>query len=1129
MKNLSLHRFCFVLLLVGLVSPFTHGQATTGSITGQVEDSTGAIIPNAAVTAIEINKGTTFRGRSNSAGSYVVLNVTPGTYKVTATAPGFATGVATNAGVVIDQKLLVNFKLKVGTNMETVTVTTAPSMLQTQSAETGAVLQSRDITDLPLESRNFFILPLLVPGTVTVGGSINSFALSVNGNREYANSIQIDGVESTTNRTQDVTVVPSVDSVQEFKVSTSAYNAEFGDSGGGVVSIQTKAGTNAYHGDLYEFFRPNFTAARPYGFGATVPPSTLKQHNYGGTLGGPVRKDKSFFFGSYERTQRSQPLTYLDATPPMNQITFLPDGSADLSRMIDPFSGTPIPIFDPNVSYACYGGCSKQFPGNIIPASRVSTAGKNTLLNFFPKPNLPGIDNGWYDNFFVDSPTTYSQNQIDARYDQNITDNDRLYLTYHYVNQNILDTDPYHGATAVPGAGDADQANKEDLETQTISATFTHVFSPTTLNEVRFGFSRYAQNQFSLLNGTDYSTKFGVGNIAVPGYEATIGYPYVFMGTGYLTGGSSYKPYHVLDNNYSVVDNFTWSSIARHEFKFGGIYRQLNSHPVFSLFPTGYEYYNSYYASQTSDPTYTFFNSSAGFGNGGTDIADLLLGLPGSVDIGLQLTQPHTQSWNLGLYVQDTFKVTPRLVLNYGIRYEYQNPYVEQNNYESNFDLASGLILLAGRGGNSRSLMDARKDNIAPRFGISFMADPKTVLRAGYGLFYSPENDGREDFLTQNDPFARQAVYKNSVYNGLPYEYVLDTGVHRDTTINAPANGRIDPATLTNGNLETTYAVKPDLRTGVSQLFNLAVQRSLGTNLALEVAYVASIGHNLSYQIGDINANASDGSDSRITPYLGKIQYLADYGASNFNSMQVKLTKRESRNLSFLLSYTYGHALDNGPAPFNLGQNNDQPQDPYNLGAEWASSDNDVRQNFVFSGIYRLPFGTGQALFSNWGHTTNLLLGGWQINGIYNMRSGTPVNVIAGNNTTAALPGLRPNLVGDPTIPRDKRTLMKYFNTDAFAPVCAPGDKTCNSNAPGDAGRNIVRGPGYIDLASSLFKEFAWSERYSFQLRLEAFNLLNTPHFRNPNANLADQSNFGQITSTDQNARVLQLAGKFIF
>lgn len=1126
---------CVVVCALLITVPHSTAQATTGSITGQVTDSTGAVIPNVLITATDINKGVSFTGKTDGVGNYVVLNVTPGMYKVAAETNGFQTGVALNANIVIDQKLLLNFKLTAGAVDTTVVVTQAPTMLQTQSSETGAVMEAQDITDLPLEGRNFFNLPLLVPGVTPGVGSINTFSLSVNGNREYGNSITIDGVESTTNRTQDVTVVPSVDSVQEFKVATSAYNAEFGSSAGGVVSIQTKAGTNQFHGVAYEFFRPNFTAARPYGFsGATVPASILKQHNYGGTLGGPIVHNKAFFFGSYERLKQSNAYTYLDGTPPINQINFLPDGSIDMSQMVDPNAGTngvpagiKIPIFDPNVSFACYGGCSQQFAGNIIPASRVSPAGRNTLLNFFPKPNLPGTSNGWYNNFFVYSPTNMTQNQIDARYDQNLSDRDRLYLTYHYMNFNTLVTDPYNGATPVPGGGDADQANKEDEETQTVSGTYTHVFSPTTLNEFRFGYSRYDENLFSLLSGTDYSTKFGVGNITVPGYEATVGYPQIYMGTGYLAGGSTYKPYHVLDSNYSINDNLTWSSVARHEFKFGEEFRRLSSRPVFSLFPTGFEYYGSFGFSQTADPTYSYFQPGAFFYNGGSDIADLLLGLPFTVDIGLQLTKPHTQSWNLGLYAQDTFKVTPQLVLNYGLRYEYQDPYVESNNYESNVDLASGFIFLAGRGGNARSLMVARKNDIAPRIGFSYLINNKTVVRGGYGLFFSPENDGREDFLTQNNPFARQAVYTNYWYDGPPYQYVLDTGVPRDTTINAPASGKIDPSTLSDGNLETTYAVRPNLKTGVSQMFNLAVQRELSTNLSLEVAYVGSLAHNLSYQIGDLNAN-DDGSEGRITPYLGKIQYLGDYGSANFNSMQVKFTKRESRNLSFLLSYTYGHSFDNGPAPFNLGHyNNNEPQSPYNLPAEWASSDSDLRQNFVFSGLYRLPFGQGQKFFSNWGRTTNLLLGGWQLNAIYMMQSGLPVNVVRENNPTAAFPGLRPDQVGNPILPRDQRTLMKYFNTDAFstARFTCP---TCDANAPGDAARNVVRGPGNINLDSSLFKELQFTERYRFQLRLEAFNTLNTPHFANPDGDIADNT-AGEITRTVGNMRIVQIAGKFIF
>lgn len=1143
MTNTFLKRFGLfaILCAVFLYTGRANAQGTTGSIVGEVTDISGAVIPGADVIATEINKGIEFRGRADGIGDYVILNVTPGLYRVTASAQGFETGEAENADLVIDQKLLLNFKLKPGAAKTTVVVTEAPTLLQTQSSETGAVMGTEQILNLPLLGRDFYSLALLVPGVTLGSGNTNSFNLSVGGNREYGNSIQIDGVESTTNRTQDVTVQPSVDSVQEFKVSTSAYNAEFGSSAGGVVSIETKAGTNTLHGDAFEFFRPNFTAARPYGFGgAKEPNSTLKQHTFGGTLGGPIKKNSMFFFGSYQGNKQEDAFTELDSTPPMGQISFLPDGSADLSKMIDPLTGTPIPIFDPNASYACFGGCVKQFAGNIIPANRVSRAGKNTLLNFFPKPTLPGIENGWFENFQAFSPVKSFDNEVDGRLDANLGAKDRLYVTYHYYVLNTLVTDPYNGHTVVPGGGDADQANKEDNEATALSATYVHVFSPTTLNEFRFGWSRYVQHQFSLLDGIDYSTKYGMGNIAVPGFPATIAYPYMFMGSGYLTGGSTYKPYNVLDNNFQVTDNFSWSSVARHEFKFGEEFRPLNSNPQFSLFPTGFQYFGSFGFSQTADPTYSFFNPKAFFYNGGSDIADLLLGLPLDTDIGLQLTNPHTKSWYLGLYAQDTFRATPRLTLNYGLRYEFYSPYVEANNHESNFDLASGDILLAGLGGNSRSLINSRKNDFAPRVGLSYMINEKTVFRAGWGLFYSPENDGREDFLTKNTPFAKQAVYANNVYAGLPYAYVDDTGVPRSTAIIAPSSGRINPKTLPNGNLETTYSVNPNLKTGVSQLFNAAIQRQLNSNLALDVAYVGSLAHALSYQINDININPLDSSnnyDNRITPYLGKIQYLSDYGSSSYNSLQVKLTKRESRNLSFLLSYTLGHNLDNGPSPFNVGVNNDQPQNPYDLHPEWASSDADVRNIFIFSGFYRLPIGRGQKYFSDWGRTTNLLFGGWQVNAIYSMQSGTPVNVVRGNNPTGVLPGVRPDLVGNPTLPRGKRTLTKYFNTAAFssarfdcgAPNAPPN---CNPYAPGTAGRNIVVGPGFINLDGSLFKEFAPSDRYRLQLRLEMFNALNTPHFGNPDGDENDGT-FGAIlhqnNGISQANRVVQIAGKFIF
>jgi hypothetical protein len=1120
---------------LSMASARAGAQVTSGSIVGHVTDASGARIVGADVTATNVETHIRFHGFTDKTGTYDLLHVTPGNYEIRASHAGFATSTTPSASVTIDQQLLQDFTLSVGEVQTVTTVSTAPSLLQTQSAETGTVIGTADILDLPLEGRTFYDLTELVPGVAPAPGNMNAFNYSVNGGREFGNSIQLDGIESTTNRTQDITVTPSVDSIQEFKVATSSYNAEFGNAGGGIVSVQTKSGTNQIHGDAYEFYRPAFLAAETYSFAGGGTPSNLQQNNYGGTIGGPIKKDWSFLFISYEGSKQSLAANGLDSVPNPSLYSFLPDGSADLSHMVDPCSGMQcsgsgpaagfvVPIFNP-YTYVSNGYYATQFPNNVIPANMVSPAGKNALLDFFPKPNLPGIENGWFDNYVFHQPRVTKNINVDSRFDQKLTDKDQFFLIYHYNDMDQNTTDLWDNQAVVPGAGDADQAQKEVVRAQTLSATETHLFTQHVLNEIRAGYSHYYQAQFSQLNGHDYSTQYGWGNIAVNGYPATIGFPDLYLGSGYLAGGSSYKPFFINDDNWEINDNITISQVGRHDLKFGGVFRRLNSHPLFSLFPTTYQYYGSYGYSITSNNYQTFY-PNAYFFDGGTDIADLLLGLPLDVYSGLQLTNPHTQSWDFDWYAQDTFRVSDRLTLNYGVRYEYQNPYTEVKNQMSNYDPVSGDILVSGIGGNSDALMQARKNNFSPRFGFNYLLNQKTVIRGGYGINYTPENDGREDFLTKNLPWANQQSFSNNVYAPPPFTYQDDVGVPRSTAINIPSSGRINPATLPDGPLVTTYYVNPTMKTGNSQAFNLTVQRQLGQSFSLEAGYVASLSHNLSYQLGDINWNSSTGADGLITPNLGKIQELTDLGAGNYNSLQVKFTKRESRNLSFLASYTYSHNLDNGAAPFDAGVNNDLPQNPYNLRAEWASSDSDVRHNMVFSGLYRFPIGHGQRFFNSWGRPEELLLGGWQINTILIMRSGTPVNVVDEPNPDSPT-NLRPNVVGNPNLPRSKRTLAQYFNRSAFVENTSGAP---NYNIiPGDAGRNIVQGPGYINLDFSLFKEFAMSDRFKLQTRLETFNTLNDPHFTNPGGNMTDTTHFGVITSTDNNPRVVQIAGKFIF
>ncbi len=437
------------------------------------------------------------------------------------------------------------------------------------------------------------------------------------------------------------------------------------------------------------------------------------------------------------------------------------------------------------------------------------------------------------------------------------------------------------------------------------------------------------------------------------------------------------------------------------------------------------------------------------------------------------------------------------------------------------------MILIAGRGGNSAALMNARKNDFSPRLGIAYQISPRTVIRAGYGLFYTPENDAREDVLTKNYPFAVQQVFYNSPY-AYPFTYQIDSGVPRSTTIPlAPGQSSIDPATIPGGANQVVYYVDPNLRTGYAQMYNLSVEREVTSSLAIQAAYVGAVSRALPYAIGNINVNGQENSN------LGKIEAQESLGWATYNSLQVKATKRAGKNLTFLGAYTFAHNIDNGPAPFNLGVNHNQPQNPADLEAEKASADNDVRHLFVFSAIYTLPFGRGQMFGSHWNSAEQAILGGWQINGIFVAHTGQPVNIVQnGNNPNQ--PGLRPNLTADPNLPSSKRTLAEYFNTSAF---CTPNATTCTPNPPsgvtgyyyGNAGRNLITGPGFVNADFSVFKNFPFKERYTIQTRFEFFNLTNTPHFANPNGDLSARANFGEITGTIANPRIVQFAVKFNF
>ena len=1116
--------------LVWGCGPRAFSQATSGTVQGAVKDSTGAGIVEAAVTAKNETTGFT-RKVTTDANGYTLYNLPPGTYTLTVAKAGFKKAAHSGLLLLIDQKLRLDFDLVPGSVTESVTVTGEAPILQTQTMETGEVIQSRQILDLPLLNRDFLQLAKLTPGVLTASGG-NGVNLTVNGQREFSNSVMIDGIEATGNRNNDSGLRPSVDAVEEFKIETSAYSAEYGRAAGAVISIETKSGSNNFHGSLYEFYRPSGTAAANYSFGGPPERSHLKQHSFGVTFGGPIKKDKMFFFGSFEGFRDRDVFIYPDSVPPTSQIKFLPNGDVDLSGLVDPLSGDQVPIFDPQVTTENSGAAVEQFPGNIIPADRVSPAGMAVLQNFFPAPDLPGdpASHGWFSNFQDRQTFRENFNNIDSRFDWDLSAKDRLSVIYHYGDYDILTGDRFASHIPVDGGGDGDSGDSENARDQGIYISQTHSFSDRWLNEFRFGYSRFRLDELSLLNGRNLSDQFGVGNVFADGFPATAGFPEIYLASGFYTGGSTFKPLLFLDNNIQVSDSVS-AKIGHHDFRAGVDYRRLRSNPNFSLFPTGFQYYQGgpFQASLTSDPFCVSFNCDFDgtrlyYTNGGSEIADLLLGLPTSVSIGLQLTNPTTKSWEMHFYGQDSWQVTKRLVLSYGLRYEFQKPYGEVHNYVSNFDPTTVSVLIAGVGGNSGTLVNDDRNNFAPRVGASYQFDPKTVVRAGYGVYYTPENDARSDALTKNYPYAVQRLFSNDVFSDP--RYVLDTGVPRTTTILlASGVASIPAADILYGASQSLFTLPPKFRTGYSQLYNLTLERELNQSMSLEVGYVGSLSRKLPYAVGNINR------DQRISADLGEIDAQYTVGSGHYHSLQSKLTKRFSNHASALVAYTWGKNIDNGPAPFNLGRNlnrNNQPQDPFNLAGEMAVADTDVTHNLVASAIYELPFGKGRRLFGGWHGAQQALLGGWQMNTIFDAHTGLPVNVVQ-HAQKQPNPGLRPNLTANPILPRSERTLDEYFNKAAF---CVPPQTDCPALGPGDigsAGRNPVRGPGFINVDYSLFKDFAFSESKKLQVRFEVFNLLNTPHFGNPEGDFGAGANFARIRSTVGNPRILQFAAKFLF
>ena len=1119
----------------------TWAQFTAGTILGTVSDPSGAAVPGAKVVATNLDTGFARAAETTQAGDYMMSNMPLGRYQITAEASGFKKAVVGPVTLVVDQKLRSDFKLELGSLTQVVEVTgVGATLLQTEQPDMNQIVQEKEIRGLPLNGRDFFALLMLSNGLQDTsndqGGATTNVTFSVNGMRPEANSVTLDGIEMSSIRESDVDLRPNLDAISEFKVLTSTFSAEYGHTAGGVISIQTKSGTNTFHGSAYEFLRNESLNAANF-FTVLEDPTKpyskennpkykapLKQNTFGATLGGPIKKNKAFFFMDYQgyvvhRINTAfgkvpearfrdgdfssllpastlldpSPLEYVDPNPDWDNC--LPEGTSVCwpTGLYDPGTyGTG--IYDPATgSTELFRDPSRATPENpqglnIIPVDRFHPLGW-ALINAAALPNLPG--DYPLGNYFIRQPQRTRGNEAGLRIDYAFSSKDNFFVRYRW-NDSFLDTADALARPdgPMPGIGlevgddsrGIVQGGTHRDRNNNLVLSEVHTFSPTLVNEARFGFHYYRLDVFQHAYGMNLAEKFGFEGVNVDPLFS--GLPIIYMNNYNSLGGDDWKPLFFRERSWQLNDNLTWIT-GRHALKTGFEYRPQRQDNYYALFP------------HTAWWTSNIYTSWSIWWAGGHELADVMLGVPGYGYHGRRFGSPVLKDQQYSFFVQDDWKVTDKLTLNLGVRYEYVSPFYSPTNEMALFDKEKMTLLYAGKDGVSRYILYPDKNNWAPRVGLAYKINPKTTLRAGFGVYFDPENAKRDD-IKFNPPFYRQ--YQTDPYSDAypddPNQYTWNFWSPEPPPFDEP------------GSYPTGYDIfniDRSLRTAYTEQYSFAVQRELPWNLLFEAAYVGSQAHKLPY-IFNYN-QPQRGGVPKPYPNLGTINEVRNIGDMNYHSGQFKLERRFGKGLYFLTSYTWSKAIDTvssanfGSAVTGGVQNMMDP------GQNRGVSDWDVPHRLAFSYVYDLPFGKGLRYLSNPPTVVNHLLGGWEITGILQASSGVPGTVSVGST----IPGgdARPNLVGNPNLPSGERTPDMWFNTAAFV----PNTDASGNLLPGNAGRNIIRGAPYTNVDLGLTKFFNFTERVRLQFRAEFFNLSNTPRFALPMLRMNDPS-FGMMTHT---------------
>jgi hypothetical protein len=1090
------------IALFGFIQPLVFAQLTTAGIVGTVSDPSGSRIPGVTVTALQVETSTPTTTTTDSSGNYTLTNLKIGKYSLTFQKEGFQRIVQSNVDLGIAQVIRFDIALKVGSVSQTVEVTDAPPLLQTETSSLGTIETEKRIVDLPLNGRNFFKLTYLVPGTnegatgtsAGAGSTDNNrpgTAVSVNGLRIFDNNFLLDGMDNNEFGNGTVVIQPPPDSIQEFRIEQNSMSAEYG-RGGAMISLVLRSGTNQLHGSAWEFLRNNKFDAQNYFATSAL---GFQRNQYGGQLGGPIVKDKMFIFGSIQRSDIREEVPFISTVPTPQMHTG--DFSQVSTPITDPFPGGPV------------------YVNNMIPTCAqegcINSVGQN-IVNLFPNPNF-GAAGSLTNNFIFNGKYKFDETAFETRFDYNISTKDRFFA--HYGIATPKATNPSNFPNVDGGAGSGTSSSL-DNRVQSIALDLNHIFNPSLLNDVRVGFNRFKDATLPLDFGTNAGNNVGIPNANHGGNSSGLTKINI---SGYTQlGDSLWVPETIAENVYQLADTLSWTH-GKHSLKFGVDFRRQQRNFFQQTAPSGWLTISGVYS---------------GYG-----LADALLGIPqNTMQDHLAGKVDPTRYWDLSEFVQDNIRVTPNLTLNVGLRYEINSP--ANGPTVGNFDLRTLTVNTSSRGG-----VKFDKNDWAPRVGFAWNVRPKTVVRSAFGIFYAAEGNIFDD-LGLNPPSLAVQSFNNPSSNPSTNQLLQAF----PATFTQP-----DPANPT-GTVRTTGVIGSSSFDPVRRIpriyeWNLTVEQQFSQNWVYRIGYVGTKSNNLfDHESSNLNQPLqpldSNFSGSGPFGYNQGRPYFATRPGLNvvlpldvarlsmfYNGLQTSLEHRFAQGFNVLAAYTFAKSV--GTADGNVNQCD--VQNAHNIAAERGPTTPDFRHQLTVSYVYDLPYGKGKHFGSSANSVAQAVLGNWEIAGVTRARSGEAFDVLMGGDltNTGAFPP-RPDQIHNPYDfsfdVTDQQNVFNcsnpghqthdcWFNQAAFAiPALAPGQTL--AHLFGNARRAALRGPDMVNFDFSAYKTFQLGERFGLQFRSEFFNIFNHPNFNLPNVGSGGGSSGAGFSNVPGGAAITQ-------